>query len=224
MNSQKKFLKNIKNYSAEEIADAVRNGVVSMYELEKDTEGAFTPLLKRRVKELLEQPPTPISAIERASDGITEIESPIMPNKPKIEDAPIIDEPAVLDIAVDSSTPTEQDTPTTQVAEKPGMFRHPFSFTGRIRRTEYGLSMIICFFVNLFLLYLVTIAQGSNDAIILLILILIVFYLWFVWAQGAKRCHDRGNSGWYQIIPFYGLWMLFAEGDAGTNQYGNSPK
>ena len=34
----------------------------------------------------------------------------------------------------------------------------------------------------------------------------------------------RGNSGWYQIIPFYVLWMLFAEGDKEANEYGNPPK
>jgi uncharacterized membrane protein YhaH (DUF805 family) len=43
-------------------------------------------------------------------------------------------------------------------------------------------------------------------------------------AQGAKRCHDRGNSGIWQIIPFYGLWMLFADGDLGRNEYGANPK
>jgi uncharacterized membrane protein YhaH (DUF805 family) len=48
--------------------------------------------------------------------------------------------------------------------------------------------------------------------------------LWFLWAQGAKRCHDRGNSGWYQIIPLYGLWMLFADSDNGVNEYGENPK
>lgn len=48
--------------------------------------------------------------------------------------------------------------------------------------------------------------------------------IWFFLAQGAKRCHDRGNSGWYQLIPFYGFWMLFADGDAGVNNYGVNPK
>jgi uncharacterized membrane protein YhaH (DUF805 family) len=47
---------------------------------------------------------------------------------------------------------------------------------------------------------------------------------WFMLAQGAKRCHDRGNSGWWQIIPFYGLWMLFADGEIGDNEYGENPK
>jgi len=49
--------------------------------------------------------------------------------------------------------------------------------------------------------------------------------LWFLWAQGAKRCHDIGHSGWYQIIPFYMLWMIFAKGEEGIqNKYGVNPK
>ena len=48
--------------------------------------------------------------------------------------------------------------------------------------------------------------------------------IWILYAQGAKRCHDRGNSGWFQIIPFYVFWMIFAEGESNTNQYGESPK
>ena len=48
--------------------------------------------------------------------------------------------------------------------------------------------------------------------------------LWFLWAQGAKRCHDRGASGWFQIIPFYVFWMLFADSNYGMNEYGANPK
>jgi uncharacterized membrane protein YhaH (DUF805 family) len=47
---------------------------------------------------------------------------------------------------------------------------------------------------------------------------------WICLASGAKRCHDRGNSGLYQLIPFYGLWMLFGDGDHGSNHYGADPK
>ena len=55
---------------------------------------------------------------------------------------------------------------------------------------------------------------------------LLLFFpaLWFIWAQGAKRCHDRGNSGWYQLIPFYALWMFFGEGEECDNEYGSDPK
>jgi uncharacterized membrane protein YhaH (DUF805 family) len=100
--------------------------------------------------------------------------------------------------------------------EKPKMFKAPFSFEGRIRRLEYGISSIIStFLVNI----LISVAI-ENPATWLLILPV----YWFGLAQGAKRCHDRGNSGWFQLIPFYSLWMLFAEGDFGSNSYGPNPK
>jgi len=104
---------------------------------------------------------------------------------------------------------------------KQKMFSHPFSFQGRIRRLEYGLSVIIiyayCFLIQIFV-------DISPEAAGIIALLTIVPLYWFMWAQGAKRCHDRGNSGWYQIIPFYGLWMLFGDGDECENDYGFDPK
>lgn len=97
------------------------------------------------------------------------------------------------------------------------MFSAPFSFDGRIRRTEYGIS----FFIYIFSYSLISVAIESYS---FLSITFVTTLLWFLWAQGAKRCHDRGNSGWYQIIPFYVFWMLFAEGDSTKNEYGNSPK
>ena len=99
---------------------------------------------------------------------------------------------------------------------KPSMFRNPFSFNGRIRRLEYGISVIIFYIMNN-----IFVALATEEP---LLIILLIPSLWFTWAQGAKRCHDRGNSGFYQIIPFYGFWMLFAEGDIGSNEYGENPK
>ncbi len=101
------------------------------------------------------------------------------------------------------------------------MFRNPFSFEGRIRRLEYGLSYI------LYIIFIIPIELAGdieNPFIMLGILVLLVIMICFLLAQGAKRCHDRGNSGWWQIIPFYGLWMLFADGEIGDNEYGENPK
>lgn len=99
------------------------------------------------------------------------------------------------------------------------MFQNPFSFDGRIRRTEYGISFII--YVVAVVIVNAIMQTGGGASIARLAYIPM---LWFFWAQGAKRCHDRGNSGWYQIFPFYCFWMLFAGSDSGINEYGPNPK
>jgi len=96
------------------------------------------------------------------------------------------------------------------------MFSSPFSFNGRIRRLEYGISFII-YYVAAMTLPLLTIDSPILG-------LAYIPLLWFLFAQGTRRCHDRGNPGWWQIIPFYGFWMIFAEGDRQNNEYGSSPK
>ena len=93
------------------------------------------------------------------------------------------------------------------------MFSKPFSFKGRIRRLEYGLSFIIWY------IYIILCSFTAVAAPIFML-----FGLWFLFAQGTKRCHDINNPGWYQILPFYVLWMFFANGDKGANSYGGNPK
>lgn len=225
MVNKKELLKNIASYSPEEIADAVKCGVVSLYELGKETDGAFTPLLRKKVKELLEQENTTVE--HNTPDETSEVEDSVVLNEQASIDSLGFDEIETINISEDHDivSQVEEQKEKTTITSKPGMFRNPFSFSGRIRRTEYGLSMIICFFVNLLMQVMMGVATESNaEALLVLYLIMLIPYCWFIWAQGAKRCHDRGNSGWYQIIPFYGFWMLFAEGEAGSNEYGNSPK
>ena len=103
-----------------------------------------------------------------------------------------------------------------------GMWKRPFSFKGRIRRTEYGLTYLITYILYSILMFL-SVAADSGIVWIITWLIYIVF-IWLLYAQGAKRCHDLGHSGWFQIIPFYFFVMLFANGEKGCNKYGNNPK
>ena len=106
------------------------------------------------------------------------------------------------------------------------MFDNPFSCDGRIRRLEYGISVIIVIIVLLFIfgnnLHILFI-KGSLIPKILFSLFLMVLFK-FLWAQGCKRCHDRGNNRFFQFIPFYVFWMLFADGEYGENWYGPNPK
>lgn len=131
----------------------------------------------------------------------------------------------VIDLSKHEDTVSPQegihvDSPSSQT-ERQKMFDHPFSFSGRIRRLEYGLSYIL--YITWYAVFEVGIESG-NEAMSVVFLITLIPALWFILAQGTKRCHDRDNSGWYQIIPFYGLWMLFGDGDAYENSYGYDPK
>ncbi|MFD0862855.1 DUF805 domain-containing protein [Sungkyunkwania multivorans] len=105
------------------------------------------------------------------------------------------------------------------------MFKNPFSFEGRIRRTEFGLSLII-YLVAYFIIIFASgaMAQVGDGQLGLVGLILFLPAFWFFIAQAAKRCHDVGSSGWYQLIPFYNLYILFADGEAGANKWGPNPK
>src|SRR5690606_9499111 len=100
------------------------------------------------------------------------------------------------------------------------MFENPFSFKGRIRRTEFGISLII--YAILLVIVNLILEENGEDAIVLVVCYIPI--LWFLFAQSCKRCHDLGNSGWWQFIPLYGLWLLFQDGQPTVNQYGDNPK
>jgi uncharacterized membrane protein YhaH (DUF805 family) len=100
------------------------------------------------------------------------------------------------------------------------MFKKPFSFDGRIGRTEYCLSSLAYITVLAGLQF----ASLASDIANIVTLLCMIPLIWFMVAQGTKRCHDRNNIGFFQIIPFYGFWMLFAPGDPGENDFGPSPK
>lgn len=127
----------------------------------------------------------------------------------------------------DKNASIEPEEKTVEVSDKnesqgrtpkKAMFSSSFSFDGRIRRTEYGISLIIYAIVVTF----VNAILESGELPIIWLAYIPMF--WFIYAQGAKRCHDVGNNGWWQIIPFYHFWLLFQDGKPGINEYGHNPK
>lgn len=102
---------------------------------------------------------------------------------------------------VSSSTSVNpiQPTPNTPLSNDPmqtcskGMFHHVFSFEGRIRRLEFGLTFLI------YLLYILPMNVLSEEDIsagfAIIWLMLLIPVMWALFAQGTKRCHDIGLKG-----------------------------
>ncbi len=99
------------------------------------------------------------------------------------------------------------------------MFKRPFSFQGRIRRLEFVISTIMPIPVVLAngIYYSPQLPPWYSGVALLP-------FLWLHLAQGVKRCHDLGKPWWWFLIPFFVLWMLFAEGELRVNEYGPAPK
>jgi uncharacterized membrane protein YhaH (DUF805 family) len=114
------------------------------------------------------------------------------------------------------------------------MFKKVFSFKGRIRRKEYGITLIlfpVLYFGVIFLFKDIPsdFLPESLSFLLPFILLLLPFLcfvslIWMLLAQGAKRCHDIGYNGWWQLIPLFGLVMLFQDGVVASNKYGHNPK
>jgi uncharacterized membrane protein YhaH (DUF805 family) len=90
----------------------------------------------------------------------------------------------------------------------------------------FNLSSFICLFFGFVAIAYAFILSGGQAVPFLLFIVFAGIQLAFTWrflGYGAKRCHDLGHSGFYQLIPLYPLLMLFQEGDAGDNEYRPNP-
>ena len=109
-----------------------------------------------------------------------------------------------------------------------GWYGYTFSkyatFAGRARRTEFWYFALI----NTIASIAIAIAFGDESAASLIFSL--VLFLPSI-AVGARRLHDIGRTGWWQLIvlvPIIGwiVMIVFAatKGDVGDNQYGPDPK
>lgn len=100
------------------------------------------------------------------------------------------------------------------------------NFTGRARRSEFWWFYLASI--------LASIVAAIIDSIIGFPLFQIVVGLGLIvpqFAVGARRLHDTGRSGWWQLIalvPLVGIILLIVwwatDGDPAPNQHGPSPK
>ncbi len=110
------------------------------------------------------------------------------------------------------------------------MMRRIFSLRGRLRRSQYLLTLV-CAGVVPGILFALAALTDLPWLMVLLFVLLYVPCLWATIAAGVKRLHDFGRHGitWlYLLIPlfniYWGLLMLLKDSDVGPNRYGNDPK
>ena len=112
------------------------------------------------------------------------------------------------------------------------------SFEGRIGRATYWLKFVVPYLVISIVLTIIDMSAGltlgdgmGGGGLGILSSIFGLLAIWFSLAVGAKRCHDRGRSGWFQaimLIPIIGaIWLLielgFLKGTEGENRFGPDP-
>lgn len=103
------------------------------------------------------------------------------------------------------------------------MFKNAFLFKGRARRTEFCISYAI-YEVCIFLFGAMSEVFEDSGFVAFLGMAIFIGALWFSLSEGTRRCHDLGHSGFWMLIPYYLLWMLFQNSKEGSNEYGNNPK
>lgn len=119
------------------------------------------------------------------------------------------------------------------------------TFDGRATRSEfwwfYLFAILIGFIGYVPILILTLIGASSNDGAISSIFTILTVIFWILWfivvialyipllAVGSRRLHDRGQSGWLQLlllvpcgnIVLLVFWVM--EGTPGDNAYGPKP-
>lgn len=106
-----------------------------------------------------------------------------------------------------------------------GAYKKYADFTGRARRQEYWMFILFYFIVSIIL--------GIVDGVLGLQILGLLFSLASLvpsLAIGARRLHDTGRSGWWQLlylIPLIGLIIMIVflvQDSHPDNEYGPNPK
>lgn len=126
-----------------------------------------------------------------------------------------------------------------------GLTKKRSDFSGRARRKEFwGFSLFYFILIGLpltlvsnflgFIIDRVDEVSGGMVAIAILFMVFAIYMSIPAWAVAARRLHDTGRSGWWQLLVFIPIVNFFAwivllifycqDSQAGDNQYGRNPK
>lgn len=110
-----------------------------------------------------------------------------------------------------------------------------WSIQGRIDRTTYWVYSIIYVIVFAILIYFIALlpkettysgfyySEQPSDFAYYALLIVRLVAVYLIFALQSKRAHDCGHPCLMTLIPFFGIFLLFKEGEPRTNQYGPQP-
>ena len=99
-------------------------------------------------------------------------------------------------------------------------------FNGRAHRTEFWMFILFSFLVSL-ALTIIDVVLGLGILAFIYWLAVLVPSI----AVTARRLHDTGKSGWWQLVglvPLVGfiilIVLLVIDSEAGANKFGSNPK
>lgn len=118
------------------------------------------------------------------------------------------------------NTLVKESKDTAQIENKTKPKSNIFSFKGRATRTEYWLVTFICNFVAI---------PANKDIemsalVTILYCIVMLAALWVYIATMVRRCHDRGKSWWFILIPLYFLLLYVLPAQQEGNEFGPNPR
>jgi uncharacterized membrane protein YhaH (DUF805 family) len=106
-----------------------------------------------------------------------------------------------------------------------GALKQYATFTGRATRQEYW--MFILFYVIFYVV--LAVIDGALNMMLLTTIFSVVLLVPSI-SVAARRLHDTGRTGWWQLIgliPLIGIIILIvflAQDSHGDNEYGVNPK
>ncbi|MEZ4910002.1 MAG: DUF805 domain-containing protein [Saprospiraceae bacterium] len=100
------------------------------------------------------------------------------------------------------------------------VFKRWNDFSGRSRRKEYWMFVLITTIISFGLMVLGEVSSIFGILYFLFALATIIPNI----AVGVRRMHDVGKSGWFLLIPIYNLILALTEGERGPNKWGPDPK
>jgi uncharacterized membrane protein YhaH (DUF805 family) len=111
------------------------------------------------------------------------------------------------------------------------VLRQYSDFRGRARRTEYWIFTLVSVLISVALAFVDAVLGLEAGGLGLLGVLYGLAVLLPSLAVGARRLHDTGRSGWWQliqIVPVIGIIVLIVflatDGHPGANTYGPDPR